>query len=362
MQSQGSSSSSTGDTSAAGSAREEDSGLHDIRSLASSQRLRNSSRRISTSPPHDDDLLASSSAGWKAVALPLTETDRRTPVPAGALAEPALGSADSHVPISTHVAKRKTSKAPLFATIGLGLAAAAGVVFYVANKEQHAADQTAFSTSANGSTGVAPGATVTPLPDPAPSPPATAPVIASAEEAAKPAPAAAANEPDRDEKPDKSRSKGKKARVERDAIAKTETAKPEARPGLGSGAAVVKTLTPKDSKDGEPSFEDLLKEANIQDKQDAAPKLEKKSLSGADITKGMRGVQPRAQGCYNGTQGTAAVKLTVEPSGKVQRVVVTGAFAGTPVAACVEKAVKSATFPAWDGAPQSFGYSYLLSE
>jgi hypothetical protein len=37
-------------------------------------------------------------------------------------------------------------------------------------------------------------------------------------------------------------------------------------------------------------------------------------------------------------------------------------FAGTPVAACVEAAVKSASFPPWDGGPQSFGYSYLLSE
>jgi len=56
------------------------------------------------------------------------------------------------------------------------------------------------------------------------------------------------------------------------------------------------------------------------------------------------------------------VKLTVAPTGQVQKVSVTGVFAGTPVAACVEQAVRGATFPAWDGGPQSFGYSYLLSE
>ena len=50
--------------------REEDSGLHDIRDLASSARMRLSARRISTHPPVDEDILASSSAGWKAVALP----------------------------------------------------------------------------------------------------------------------------------------------------------------------------------------------------------------------------------------------------------------------------------------------------
>ena len=31
-------------------------------------------------------------------------------------------------------------------------------------------------------------------------------------------------------------------------------------------------------------------------------------------------------------------------------------------AACVEAAVKSATFPPWDGRPQSFNYSYMLSD
>ena len=56
------------------------------------------------------------------------------------------------------------------------------------------------------------------------------------------------------------------------------------------------------------------------------------------------------------------MKLTVSPDGKVEKVKVTGQFAGTPVGACVESAVKGASFPPWDGGPQSFGYSYLLSE
>src|SRR4051812_13651846 len=51
--------------------REEDSGLHDIRSLASSTKARLSSRRSTANPVmSEDDILASSSAGWKAVALP----------------------------------------------------------------------------------------------------------------------------------------------------------------------------------------------------------------------------------------------------------------------------------------------------
>ena len=51
--------------------RDEDSGLHDIRSLASSTKARLSSRRSTSQPvASEDDILASSSAGWKAVALP----------------------------------------------------------------------------------------------------------------------------------------------------------------------------------------------------------------------------------------------------------------------------------------------------
>src|SRR5438552_13245699 len=51
----------------------EDSGLHDIRSLAQSTKQRLSNKKVTTSPvsqQHDDDVLATSSAGWKAVALP----------------------------------------------------------------------------------------------------------------------------------------------------------------------------------------------------------------------------------------------------------------------------------------------------
>src|SRR5689334_7889320 len=46
--------------------RNEDSGLHDIRSLASSQRRRLSSRGLGTNPPPiEDDVLAATSGSWK---------------------------------------------------------------------------------------------------------------------------------------------------------------------------------------------------------------------------------------------------------------------------------------------------------
>jgi hypothetical protein len=76
----------------------------------------------------------------------------------------------------------------------------------------------------------------------------------------------------------------------------------------------------------------------------------------------MNAVSGAVTACYAGTQGTAAVKLTVLPSGQVQKVTVTGVFAGTPVGACVEAAVQTVSFPPWDGGPQSVNFSYLLAE
>ena len=70
----------------------------------------------------------------------------------------------------------------------------------------------------------------------------------------------------------------------------------------------------------------------------------------------------KAQACYKGTQGTASVKMTVAPSGKVTKVTIGGAFAGKPEGQCVSALAQSATFPPWDGGPQTVNYSYLLSE
>ncbi len=65
------------------------------------------------------------------------------------------------------------------------------------------------------------------------------------------------------------------------------------------------------------------------------------------ILRAMNGVQPEVHGCYDRFKvpGIAMVRLTVDGAGKVPSAVVTGNFAGTPTGACVEHAVKHATFP-----------------
>ena len=386
--------------------REEDSGLHDIRSLASSTKARLSSRRSTQNPVmNEDDILASSSAGWKAVALPepakmvslpelaelptvkeVKEAQAPKKAKAEAKAEkqqakaavvaagtgaaaPAVETPASSIPsIGSRIAAKQQSggKGKVIAVVGLGLAAAAGVTFFVMTNKKDAAGTSADKQVAASAPADDYKSTAKMLPPPPP--PSVEPIetgaaagsaapaepppaqIAAAEEPAKPAVAA---------KAEKTAKPAHKVEIKDDSMTKRAQADAEK-----AKAPEKKEEVKKDSGgDGEPSFDALLKEAGVSDmKKEAKPTLDKKSLSGGDIKSGMGSVAGKAQACYAGTQGTAQVKLTVTPDGKVSKVSVTGVFAGTPVASCVEAAVKSAQFPAWDGGPQSFGYSYLLSE
>ncbi len=379
--------------------RDEDSGLHDIRSLASSQRMRISSKRSSQNPIADDELLAATSGSWKAVALPEPakmislpeladlppasevkepeperrperrtgrESKQKIAAAAAQAAEAApkpreVAAAAVEQPSVTPItaAKPKPKPAPaagqggsrnkVLAIAGIGLAAAAGAVIFV-------------STQGNKETAAPVEAPAAPKADMA------LPELQRMEQRA-PAPAAiAAPEPAMgsavadEPKPEP---------VEPD---KGKAPPPPEKPTKSSGQYVPNVVEePKPTKKkveepvkkpdpGDPDFDKLLKEAGYQEKKDEGPKLEKKSLSGDDIKKGMNGVAGKVAACYAGQQGTAAVRLTVAPTGQVQKVTVTGEFAGTPVGACVEAAVQGATFPPWDGGPQSVNYSYLLAE
>lgn len=400
--------------------REEDSGLHDIRSLASSTKARLSSRRSTANPiMTEDDVLASSSAGWKAVALPepakmislpeladlpsakevkarekaaakaakASESAARSsateipaarssgslpmiPVAAPAVAEAAPATSASSMPsIGSRIAAQKSgNKNKTLAFVGVGLAAAAGVTFFVVSQNGKKEAATEKAVVAAGAPAAEYHSNTKMLPPP---PPAAAPATATADmgqgsgAAEQVAQIAAPEAPVEAAKP-VAKGAGKESKPTHKVEIRDTSMTDRARDDKEK-----EKTAPKDDKkvqkqeggDGEPSFDALLKEAGVSDaKKDAKPKLDKKSLSGADIKTGMAAVTGKASSCYQGTQGTATVKLTVAPSGQVSKVTVTGVFAGTPVAACVEAAVRSASFPPWDGGPQSFGYSYLLSE
>ena len=404
-------------------AREEDSGLHDIRSLASSTKARLSSRRSTQNPVmSEDDILASSSAGWKAVALPepakmislpelaelpsakdIKDKDKAAKkakaaeikaelkagtsgslpsipsasssaslpsIPAAAVATEAAAPAASvsAIPmIGSRIAAKKPTassggKGRTIAFVGMGLAAAAGVsIFFVMNNKKDSSSAKQEQTVAAGAPAAEYKSTTKLLPPPPPPTADTAAAGSGAVAAPEAVAQIATSElPTDAPKATKGAEKPGKAthKVEvRDTSMTDNAVKAKDKP-----PAVKKDEKKPEGGEGEPSFDALLKEAGVGEAKKDKPKLEKKSLSGGDIKSGMSAVAGKAAGCYQGTQGTATVKLTVAPSGQVTKVSVSGVFAGTPVASCVEAAVKSTSFPPWDGGPQSFGYSYLLSE
>jgi hypothetical protein len=71
------------------------------------------------------------------------------------------------------------------------------------------------------------------------------------------------------------------------------------------------------------------------------------TLTERDIVTAMRDVQVKVQACANQAQaiGTAMTSMQIAAGGAVSSAVVTGRFAGTTVAACIEAAAKTAKFP-----------------
>jgi hypothetical protein len=83
-------------------------------------------------------------------------------------------------------------------------------------------------------------------------------------------------------------------------------------------------------------------------------------ISKAAVVHGMNAVKPEVARCYAryGISGMAMVNVVIDRSGKISDAFVSGRFAGTPTGACVEAAVKTATFPPSDGL--STPYPFML--
>jgi hypothetical protein len=81
-------------------------------------------------------------------------------------------------------------------------------------------------------------------------------------------------------------------------------------------------------------------------------------LARGAVVSGMNAVKPKVQECYNQFKvpGMATFNFTIGKNGKVSSSTVTGKFAGTPTGACVEKAIKAATFPPSDGLSASYAF------
>lgn len=286
-------------------------------------------------PLHLDEPVSGTAKGATTAAVATAKGD------VGASITPMIGSRIA--------SSNKSNKGLMIGLVGVGLAAAAGVAIYLGTRGGDDKPTQAAATDTRVKEEIKP--TAAPI-EPAPA--------AIAKEEPKPAPEPEEVKPD--PVPVEPPSNAKTVKPAKPTAGK----KPEKKtievvdPGNGVKAPPKKEEVKKEPpKEGDPDFEQLLKDSGYQKKDADKPKLEKKSLAAGDFKAGMAGVSGSAQGCYKGTQGTAMVKLTIAPSGKVSKVAVTGV--GAAEAACVQAAVQGASFPAWDGGPQSFNYSYLLS-
>jgi predicted Zn finger-like uncharacterized protein len=141
----------------------------------------------------------------------------------------------------------------------------------------------------------------------------------------------------------------------------------EGRKGAGAGAdekksvAAVAASEPAEKKPAKGSLDDLIDGAvngrrgggsgHAKVSDDDKPAASAGPLSKGAVVAGMNSVKPKVAACYSEfkVQGMAMVNVVIGKNGKVSSATVSGKFAGTPTGACVEKAVKSASFPPSEG-------------
>jgi hypothetical protein len=385
--------------------RVENTGLHDIKALAQTTKRR-ISKRISTQSDAEEALLSSSSSGLYAVALPDPAKISQTSMEQArelARSSPNLAAASGTALAVEPAPARPTAAAPrrglpvwLWAGGGAIAAAAVGAIAYVSlaggSKPAEPARAAADRQVASSAPALPAAAEVRPTIEALADPPPSAAVAAAAAEADPIELELAAD--DAEAAAERRHAAGPRHAAEDDKARKTSTGEGTAairrddgpkqvrsggkesadKAGAGAGAATDAKVGDSPPKD-KPKLDGAVIGAGDKDelgigdvmrgggtKKDAGPK--KTELSGKEIRAGLTAVTGAAKGCYDkyGISGTVKVKVTIEPSGKVSKVSATGEFAGTPTGDCVAAAVRSATFPSWDGAPMSTTHVVLLSD
>lgn len=207
-------------------------------------------------------------------------------------------------------------------------------------------------------TGTAPTSAALPAPG--------APAPAAAPVAAAPAPAApvaaAATPAAADKKPSKDRIASKPGKPSAP-VGKA----PEVVPPPVSDAKKVASAKRNTSD----AIDDLLNRASPESSPKRAareePAAEKddglpEQLDKSAIISGMSKIKGKVLGCYDQykSPGQANVSVSIARSGKVSSATVTGAFDGTPTGSCIERAVKTASFPPFKGATQTITYPFVL--
>lgn len=232
------------------------------------------------------------------------------------------------------------------------------------------------------------------MPKQPPAPPPAPPPVAAPAEPAKSAPVAA-NEPgakgtaipddklppreagdtatatgkDGQDKKDGKDKSPRKTKGSKDKDKKGVAAVDDKKGGAGEKPAGTQIAQPPAPAPG--SIDDLLARANktggggggrpkVADEDKKAGRDEPSAgpLARGAVVGGMNAIKPKVQDCYNQFKvpGMATFNFTIDKKGKVSAATVTGKFAGTPTGACVEKAIKTATFPPSDGLQAAYAF------
>jgi hypothetical protein len=393
----------------------DDSGLHDIKALASQAKRRLSERDQSESDAGESVMLAAAPGGLRAVMLP--EAGRSAPAPAQEMRVPRE---------PTRTDSRSSVAYWLLGSVATVAAAAAVAVFVFGigrHKERQPGAELARVETPPMGAGAAAGAGGLATAPAAPGPGATAApsgVLADrierdehagaaagdegapAGEQARPASRAEARqEGARERGAEASKHRRDEAKRSSGAPAPEATRPPDgeaegsAGPGPGAhggadpsagGSPGAKEPGDKPAGDsagksggGDVNLEDMIDSVADEDKPaarkpDAPPrqvdkqkeepaKAEKKELDRREVSRALEDIHGQVQSCRDAEQftGTVTVRFAVAPSGQVTAATATGAHSRSRTGACVAKAVRQARFPAFEGVPITFTYPFLLS-
>jgi outer membrane biosynthesis protein TonB len=374
----------------------EDSGLHDIRKLASNARKRFGERDGSEADGDDSAvLLTTAQGGLRGVALPDPRAAQRVGPNGVRAGTEARRDARSSAPfwVLGSVATLAAAAAVAVFVFGIGreqtdglggaqTAAEPGAV--VARAEQAPPAGTAASSLE------APGPQAAPPPPPPPDPELAA---SAADSTAAPVETASLSRRRAAKKPEPAeakavaqadRAKGRAASeaeegaragvvggveggavggVEGGAVGGVEdgpdapgSGAPGQAPGQGGGTVSLDEML--DQATGKATRPSPESEAERKKKAEQA----KRGLERADVTDGLAAVADAVQRCaaVDGTRGTVTVKFVVGPDGQVRSSSATGDHARSKTGACVSSAVTRARFPRFEGDPVTINYPFSL--
>ena len=335
--------------------REEDSGLHDIRSLA-----RGTIQRVSKERPAvvEDELSGLTKRPSAVLATPGAEVATSTPVTTSGLTPSAPTKRRSPWPI-----------------VVVGALAAAGGAFAATKFLAKPAVTPAPIATPSEVTPTPPPVdpVVTPQPVVTPGAPGTeAATIPPTVPPQSTSPSDGDKTGDKTEKHKKDEKKAEEKSVAKDAEKKDGDKAPEATAALAPAATpTTPAAEVKKEKPAPGSLDELLNEASgpAQAPTETAPVAPvddtlPEKLSRDDVRNGMLAVKNQVQACFDQYKvaGMYSVKLTIDPSGTVKSAdyVTDGDTTKLESGTCVVAAVKAAAFKKWRGASLTLTYPFKL--